>query len=95
VPITENGRKRRVTSRLAALMKLRKKALEGDGRALDRYLELAQAHEANSAAAANERKMSSTEGDILARYVESHVGQSTDSQEETASNKEVRDEQPD
>lgn len=95
VPITENGRKRNVTSRKAALMKLRKKALEGDGRALNRYLELAQAHEADRAAAANERKMSATEDDILARYVASHFGQSTDSQEETASNTEVRDEQPD
>jgi hypothetical protein len=95
VPITENGRKRNVTSRKAALLKLRKKALEGDGRALDRILELARAHEADKADAANERKMSATEDDILARYVESQVEHRSDSQDDTASNTEGWDEQSD
>ncbi len=69
VPISENGRKRKVTSRMAALMKLRKKALEGDGRALDRYLELALAHAADEAAAAGERTLSGHEEEILARFI--------------------------
>lgn len=42
-------------------MKLRKKALEGDGRAMDRFLELALAHADDEAAAAGERRLSGVE----------------------------------
>jgi hypothetical protein len=94
VPISENGCRRNVTSRMAALMKLRKKALEGDGRALDRYLELATAHAADEAAAAAERKLSAVEGEILARYVESCAGQGSEYPKDGATSAEARDDQP-
>ena len=94
VPISENGRRRKVTSRMAALMKLRKKALEGDGRALDRYLELALAHAADEAAAAAERKLSAVEDEILARYVESCAGQGSEPPKDGTPAAEARDEQP-
>jgi hypothetical protein len=79
---------------MAALMKLRKKALEGDGRALDRYLELATAHAADEAAAAAERKLSAVEGEILARYVESCAGQGSEYPKDGATSAEARDDQP-
>lgn len=92
VPISENGRKRRVTSRMAALMKLRKKALEGDARAMDRYLDLALAHAANEAAAAGERKLSTAEDEILARYVDSQTRQGNQDPEEEIQEIESTDE---
>lgn len=94
VPISENGRKRKVTSRMAALMKLRKKALEGDGRALDRYIELAMAHAANEAASADERKLSGAEDEILARYFKTRAVQGGDVRKGEASGSETQDEQP-
>ena len=41
VPIMENGKPRTVSTQLAVLMRLREKALKGDAKALDRYLQLA------------------------------------------------------
>ena len=70
VSVTENGCTRVVTSRKATLLRLRKKALEGDGRAMDRFLELSIAHAADESAAASERKLSAAEDEVLARYVE-------------------------
>lgn len=75
VPITENGRSRQMTSRMATLMKLRMKALAGDGRAMDRFLELALSHAAEQQAHAEDRRLSGSEEDILARYIESRLRQ--------------------
>jgi len=95
VPITENGRPRKVTSRMAALMKLRKKALEGDGRAMDRFLELALTHAAEEAAAAGERTLSAAEDEILARYIGTVTGQGGADRTENLDNAEVHHEQSD
>ena len=94
VAITENGRSRNVTSRAAALMKLRKKALQGDGRALDRFLEIARDHAAEQTASARERKLSGFEDEILARYVESKAGRVGQEPTADVEEPEVRDEQP-
>jgi len=42
VKVKENGRTRKISTQEGALMRLREKALQGDARALDRLLELAQ-----------------------------------------------------
>ncbi|MEQ8992764.1 MAG: DUF5681 domain-containing protein [Pseudomonadales bacterium] len=42
VQIGENGRKRKISSQRAGLLRLREKALAGDARALDRLLEFAR-----------------------------------------------------
>ncbi len=44
VPIMENGKPRTVSTQLAVLMRLRERALRGDAKALDRYLQLAGAY---------------------------------------------------
>ena len=77
VSITENGRSRKVTSRMATLMRLRKKALEGDGRAMDRFIELSIRHAIEQEAASSERKLSATEDDILQRYIADQTGPSS------------------
>ena len=92
VSITENGRSRKVTSRMATLMRLRKKALEGDGRAMDRFLELSIRHAADQEAASSERKLSVAEDDILQRYVDSQIG-GTD-QSDTPDHEEDSDDSP-
>lgn len=74
VPVTENGRTRKVTSTKATLMRLRKKALEGDGRSIDRLLELALAQAAEEAAVEGERKLSAVEDEILERFIECRAG---------------------
>jgi hypothetical protein len=71
VVVTENGRPRKVSSRMATLMRLREKALKGDGRAMDRLLELATQHELARHAAQTERALSSTDDAILERYAQS------------------------
>lgn len=69
VTITENGRPKKVSSQRAALMRLREKALKGDGRALEKLLSLAQERAFEDGAAQAERQLKSTEEDILQRYV--------------------------
>jgi uncharacterized membrane protein len=51
VPISDGGRTRKVSTRKAALLKLREKALKGDSRALDRMIEMAREHELEDGAA--------------------------------------------
>lgn len=77
VAVVENGRSRKVSSRMAALMRLRKKALEGDGRAMDRFIELSIRHAAEQEAVSSERKLSATEDDILQRYIADKTGPSS------------------
>ena len=50
VRLNEQGRARRVSTQEAALLRLREKALKGDARSLDRFLELAQTFNNSSAA---------------------------------------------
>lgn len=70
VAVTENGRKRRVTSQKATLMRLREKALKGDARAMEKLLELAREQAIDDLAQQAERGLAKTEADILARYGE-------------------------
>jgi hypothetical protein len=78
VVVSEHGRPRKVSSRMATLMRLREKALKGDGRAMDRLLELASQNELASQAVQAERLLSTTDEVILERYGQSLMQQSTD-----------------
>ena len=71
VVVTENGKSRKVSSRMATLMRLREKALKGDGRAMDRLLELATQDELENRAAQSERALSATDEVILDRFAQS------------------------
>ena len=73
VTITEGGKKKTVSSRAAALMRLREKALKGDAKAMDRLFQLAAQHASEEDAAGRERALTIHEEDILARYVESQT----------------------
>lgn len=68
--VNENGRPRNVSTQLAALMRLREKALKGDARALDRLLSLADERSAEREAQNKERSLSTQEEDILQRFLE-------------------------
>lgn len=68
VRISEDGCSKAVSSQMAALMRLREKALNGDGRALDRMLALAAEHSVEKEARSAERQLSANEEDILNRY---------------------------
>lgn len=70
VAVTENGRKRRVSSQLATLMRLRQKALKGDLRAIEKLIDLAREQAIDDLARQAERGLAKTEEDILARYGE-------------------------
>jgi len=68
VTITEGGKKKRVSTLVATLMRLKEKALKGDMRAIERVLVLAgdMAAELESSQAA--RSYSSADADIMERY---------------------------
>lgn len=84
VSITEQGKTRKVSSRMATLMRLRKKALEGDGRAMDRFLDLAIEHSREEDAAQAEKGLSQREEDILERFVgDQMASRSSDAMQET------------
>jgi hypothetical protein len=52
VKVTCEGKRRKLSTQEAALLRLREKALSGDGRALDRLLSLAQAYNSEELTAA-------------------------------------------
>jgi len=68
--VNENGSPKKVSSQLAALMRLREKALKGDPRALDRLLGLAADRSAEKEAQSTERSLSADETEILERHAE-------------------------
>ena len=68
VTITVDGCSKQVSSQFAALQRLREKALKGDARSLDRYLDLAAANSAEQEAQSEERSLSSDEIEILADF---------------------------
>lgn len=78
VVVSEHGRPRKVSSRMATLMRLREKALKGDGRAMDRLLDLATRHELASQAAHAERVLTTTDEAILERFTQSLMRQPAD-----------------
>lgn len=73
--INENGRSRKVSTQLAALMRLKERALKGDPRALARLLTMADERSAEREAHSKERVLSSEEDDILQRFMNSAVNQ--------------------
>ena len=75
VTVMENGRSRKVSSRMATLMRLREKALKGDARAMDHYLELATQHAMAREAMRAERVLSATDDAILERFAQSLMPQ--------------------
>ena len=66
VPLNDPGRKRKVTTRKAALLKLREKALKGDSRSLDRLLEYAREHDLEEGLVANTGSLLEEDQTILA-----------------------------
>jgi hypothetical protein len=91
VPLNDPGKKRKVTTRKAALLKLREKALKGDSRSLNRLLEYAREHDLEEGLVANTGSLLAEDEPILAHALE-HASQaaaaiaaasmSTDSQQE-------------
>ncbi|SPF75718.1 hypothetical protein ALP8811_00712 [Aliiroseovarius pelagivivens] len=71
--VNENGKPRKVSAQQAALMRLREKALNGEIRALDRLLSMADERSADKEAQNKERHLSSDEVDILERFVNVHA----------------------
>jgi len=66
VPLNDPGKKRKVTTRKAALLKLREKALKGDSRSLDRLLEYAREHDLEEGLVANTGSLLEEDQPILA-----------------------------
>lgn len=75
VTVTENGRTRKVTSRAAALQRLREKALNGHTRALEQFLTLAQSRSEEKDAQSAGRNLSQSEAAILRRFEEDVLAQ--------------------
>lgn len=69
VTINRDGRVKKVTTQVAALLRLVERALKGDPRALLYVLELAQRRSDERETRSAERHLSANEKDILARFV--------------------------
>ncbi len=92
VSVRENGKVTRVSTQHAALMKLRAKALNGDHRALDRLLALAERYALEDAADEGERELSQSDQTIIEHFkerviqeheTEKNMNQDGDHQEES------------
>lgn len=70
VPLTGPGKQRKVTTRKAALLKLREKALKGDSRSLDRMVEFAREQDLEEGLIASTGKLMAEDEAIYARAVE-------------------------
>jgi DNA-binding MurR/RpiR family transcriptional regulator len=70
VTVREGEFVRTMSSQRAALKRLRAKALEGDQRALDRLLGLAERHDFEEAADAEEAELSGEDQSIIDRFLE-------------------------
>ena len=68
IVITENGKRKRISTQIGGILKLREKALKGDGRALDRLLELAARYN-DEPAPQLDQPLSAEDDAILADYV--------------------------
>lgn len=66
VDVTKNGTRRKVSTQEATLLRLREKALKGDGRALEKMLTLAQIY--NNEELATSKTLSSNDAIILDIY---------------------------
>ncbi len=70
VTLREGGSIRKVSSREAAMIQLRSKALKGDQRALERLLALAERHDFDQAADEAESQLSQDDQQIIERFKE-------------------------
>ena len=75
VKLKDRGKARKVSTQEAAIMRLREKALNGDARSLDRFLELARifnnephASPASQSSSEDEEILAAYEQEILARH---------------------------
>ena len=67
VGLTGDGKRKTVSTQLATLLQLRKKALSGDARALDRMIELARTYN-DEEIAEEAAKLSETDAEVLEAY---------------------------
>ena len=70
VPIAKNGKKKTVSTQEAALLRLKKNALTGSQRSLEKFLDLAERHGEQEEARAEERKLSANEQAILDEFLD-------------------------
>lgn len=70
VTVTEGGKRKKVSSLQATLMRLSEKALRGDIKAIVKVLDLADGMAVELYARQAERSLSQSEAQILARYAE-------------------------
>ena len=70
VPLSGPGKTRKVTTRKAALLKLREKALKGDSRSLDRLLEYAREHDLEEGLTAGSGSLFEEDAQILAHSLD-------------------------
>jgi hypothetical protein len=70
VKLTDHGKAKRVSTQEAMLLRLREKALKGDGRALDRLLALAATYNVAEYGSPTEQTMSAKDQAILDAYAD-------------------------
>ncbi|WP_135502130.1 DUF5681 domain-containing protein [Roseovarius aestuariivivens] len=73
VAITEGGKRKHVSALQATLMRLTEKSLKGDQRAMEKVLSLASDMAAELAAKQEEKALSKSDAEILARFEEGLV----------------------
>ena len=70
VGVTENGKKKKVSSQMATLMRLGEKAIKGDLPSIVLMLKFAQEAGVQRATGRTERSLSTSEDEIIERFVE-------------------------
>jgi hypothetical protein len=78
VTITENGRKKRVSTLTATVMRLNEKALKGDMRAIEKLLSLAAEMAAELEAQREARSLGATDKEVMERFRNSVLAAGTD-----------------
>ena len=68
VTITENGKKKRVSTLMATVMRLTEKALKGDMRAIEKLLALAAEMAAELEAQREDRALGATDAEVMERF---------------------------
>jgi len=72
VPVTENGRKRTISTQRATLLRLREKGLNGEIKAIDRLMALAGVHNAEDLASDAQEQLSDTDQEIIDHFLARH-----------------------
>jgi uncharacterized membrane protein len=67
-PVTQDGKRRQISTQQAVLFRLREKALKGDSRALDRFVELARHYNDDAPQVENTETLSDQDQAILDNY---------------------------